>query len=300
MARVGGLAVAVVVAVVLARARAAGLTPPVPGDAGEFFKGLVRIVAIAILTSGILLLLWGPKFVRHRALAGAKARKAALDPANRRRLLIVGLIGLLFGMLMQFLGHAQSPDRPETTGGPPPNSEATQQASEYARQQAPGLAEPDLLQRLLPFAALIVVVALLFLVLRRSSVEQEQQDEDEASEQRAVARAMAAGRAAVRDRTITDPRLAIVACFAAMEEALAGRGGELTPQDADTPEEVLRRGVRRASLPEAAAQALLGLFREARFSEHPITERDRADADAALAELLDALGSRRPQLRQDR
>ena len=105
-----------------------------------------------------------------------------------------------------------------------------------------------------------------------------------------VGRAVVAGRAAVRDRSITDPREAIVACFAAMEHALAGVSGDATPRAADTPREVLRRGVAGARLPEEPATELLGLFRVARFSKHPVRESDRDSADRALEAILRALG----------
>jgi hypothetical protein len=107
----------------------------------------------------------------------------------------------------------------------------------------------------------------------------------------ALAAAVAAGRAAVRDAAIRDPRHAIVACFAAMEDALTRLGGEMAPRSADTPEEVITRGLTGARVPEEPARALLELFREARYSAHPMHPADRDAADRALAVILTALNA---------
>jgi Domain of unknown function (DUF4129) len=81
----------------------------------------------------------------------------------------------------------------------------------------------------------------------------------------------------------TDPRSGIVACYAAMEQALAGAGAPAG--QADTPAEVLGRIVAVRPSAGPAAGRLTALFREARYSRHPIVEFDRAAAQDALAEL---------------
>ncbi|HEY2204929.1 MAG TPA: DUF4129 domain-containing protein, partial [Pseudonocardia sp.] len=137
------------------------------------------------------------------------------------------------------------------------------------------------------------VVALVVILLRKGGTTILEADEDDAdAEAEAVARAVAAGQAAVHDRTIVDPREAIVACFAAMEGALTGVGGDVRPRAADTPEEVLLRGIEGSSLPETPARDLLRLFHEARFSSHPMGDPDREAADRALDEILGALNVR--------
>lgn len=85
-----------------------------------------------------------------------------------------------------------------------------------------------------------------------------------------------------------DPRTAIVRCYAAMEESLAGAG--VPPSKADTPAEVLARASRGGLLRSAAASTLTGLFRQARYSTHPITEGDRAAAQHALGRIQADLG----------
>ncbi|MPZ85342.1 MAG: DUF4129 domain-containing protein [Actinophytocola sp.] len=87
------------------------------------------------------------------------------------------------------------------------------------------------------------------------------------------------------------PRAAILRCYAAMEQALAG-SGRAAPRPPDTPTEVLDRAARTGLVRVGAARRLVDLFSEARFSRHPMTEADRLRATRALDEVLADLGSR--------
>jgi hypothetical protein len=82
-----------------------------------------------------------------------------------------------------------------------------------------------------------------------------------------------------------DPRAAIIACYRAMEVALT-RTGAATPQDSDTPTEVLARAARGGLLRGESATSLANLFSEARFSAHPMTEGHRQAASNHLRQLL--------------
>ncbi|GJF13755.1 hypothetical protein NGTWS0302_34630 [Mycolicibacterium cyprinidarum] len=95
-----------------------------------------------------------------------------------------------------------------------------------------------------------------------------------------LARAAELGLAEVGDRS-RDPREAIIACYAAMERELAKSPGT-TPQDSDTPAEVLARAVERHALQADSAAELVDLFEEARFSAHVMNEGHRAAAVRAL------------------
>jgi hypothetical protein len=75
-----------------------------------------------------------------------------------------------------------------------------------------------------------------------------------------------------------DPRRAIIACYAAMEQSLSGAGAP--PAAADTPAEVLDRAFGPA--PSAPAETLTGLFRVARYSDHVLAEEHRTSALQAL------------------
>ena len=80
------------------------------------------------------------------------------------------------------------------------------------------------------------------------------------------------------------PRNAIVAAWVRLEEFAAAQG--LRRQPADTPAEFVARALASYSLDAAALDRLADLYREARFSEHPITERHRDDARECLARLV--------------
>jgi hypothetical protein len=86
------------------------------------------------------------------------------------------------------------------------------------------------------------------------------------------------------------PREAIIASYAAMEDALRGAPGA-EPRDSDTPSEVLARAVQLGVLRFEAAAPLVRLFSEARFSLHPMDERHRDEAADLLRRVRGDLGS---------
>ncbi len=88
--------------------------------------------------------------------------------------------------------------------------------------------------------------------------------------------------------TSADPRSAILACYRAMEQRLADAG--TARRVADTPEELLDRAALSGLLLPEAAQQLAALFREARFSTHPMTEAHRAEAQSALGAVAQSVG----------
>lgn len=96
--------------------------------------------------------------------------------------------------------------------------------------------------------------------------------------------AIAAGQAALRDHA--DDRAAVIACYAAMEEALRGHG--VRRRVADTPTELLERAGSsglHSIAGEAAAVVLVGLFQRARFSTGPLPATARDEAESALERL---------------
>ena len=95
------------------------------------------------------------------------------------------------------------------------------------------------------------------------------------------------GLAEVGDLT-RGPREAIIACYAAMEAALASSPGA-APQDSDTPSEVLARALGNRALSTGSATTLVEVFAEARFSRHVMTEDHREVAERALRSVLDEL-----------
>ena len=80
-----------------------------------------------------------------------------------------------------------------------------------------------------------------------------------------------------------EPRAAIIACYAAMERGFAAAGS--APALADTPAEVLVRATRAGLVRPGPAEALTGLFRQARYSTNPMTGADSLLAADALAQM---------------
>ncbi|MFG2815848.1 DUF4129 domain-containing protein [Streptomyces sp. NPDC048410] len=107
-------------------------------------------------------------------------------------------------------------------------------------------------------------------------------------EQERLAQAVDSGRRALLDGT--DARAAVIACYAAMEESLAESG--VTRRASDSAQDLLERAVAGGLPTGAAAAALTALFREARYSTHPMDGSHRDRAAAALAEIADGLRSR--------
>ncbi|MET9493794.1 DUF4129 domain-containing protein [Streptomyces sp. NPDC006552] len=87
-----------------------------------------------------------------------------------------------------------------------------------------------------------------------------------------------------------DARAAVIACYAAMEEALAVSGVGRRPSD--SPAEFLTRAARGGLVTGPAAPRLTALFREARYSSHPMAETQRAAAAEALEEIAAQLDAR--------
>ncbi|MFF2080082.1 DUF4129 domain-containing protein [Kitasatospora sp. NPDC058162] len=102
----------------------------------------------------------------------------------------------------------------------------------------------------------------------------------------ALAEAVASGRRALGG---TDARAAVIACYAAMEGSLAASG--LPRHASESPTELLRRALSDERIDAAAATELTALFREARFSTHPMDDgqvrRARTALDAIAARLAD-------------
>ncbi|WP_327682204.1 DUF4129 domain-containing protein [Kitasatospora sp. NBC_00458] len=99
-----------------------------------------------------------------------------------------------------------------------------------------------------------------------------------------LAAAVDTGRRAL---TGDDARAAVIACYAAMEGTLAVSG--ISRRDCDSPTELLERAVAHDGVDPVHTGALTALFREARYSTHPMdgshVDRARAALDAVAARL---------------
>lgn len=112
---------------------------------------------------------------------------------------------------------------------------------------------------------------------------------ESAAEDEALAAALLAGRSALAG---DDARAAIIACYAAMEASFEQVG--VVRERSDSPSDLLRR-VTSPDLHDDEAQhaaTLTELFREARFSTHPMTARQLDEARRALDAVAAALAER--------
>ena len=95
-------------------------------------------------------------------------------------------------------------------------------------------------------------------------------------------------RAAIVELEIgADVRIAILACFQRFCLLLGARG--ILDQEALTPRELEQFAVDRLHVSREASFTLTSLFEEARYSEHPLGEADRARAIDSLAGIRSAL-----------
>ncbi|MFE2727600.1 DUF4129 domain-containing protein [Kitasatospora sp. NPDC059327] len=106
----------------------------------------------------------------------------------------------------------------------------------------------------------------------------------------ALAAAVVTGRRAL---TGADARAAVIACYAAMEDSLALSG--VSRQAPDSPTELLERAIADDRVDPAPAHALTALFREARYSTHPMDQGHVGRAQAALDALAERLADRAGQ-----
>jgi Domain of unknown function (DUF4129) len=142
-------------------------------------------------------------------------------------------------------------------------------------------------QVLVVFAVVVLIAGVVGAYRRRQHAGPPLEELDLAPDSEPLAEALAAGAQALREDP--DPRAAIIGCYAAMERSLADAGSPA--HAADTPAEVLARATEGGLVRSTWASTLTGLFRQARYSSHPMTEADRTTAMGALAQVRADLGS---------
>jgi Domain of unknown function (DUF4129) len=131
-----------------------------------------------------------------------------------------------------------------------------------------------------------LAVAVMVLRRRADLPEDVTEDDDATTEQSALAEAVAAAEEEL-DSHGDDTRAAIIAAYTAMERHLVASG--TARQVSDTPSDFVMRALAASRVSRGAATRLTDLFREARFSRHPMAPAARADAARALARVADDL-----------
>ncbi|MFG3213002.1 DUF4129 domain-containing protein [Streptomyces tendae] len=287
---VGALAVAA-----LALRPAEGLLHSGRGPLGHW--GFVAIAVSVVWTFGAWTLVQN---LRHRF----GADRLSLPPREERLReaaapLLLGTAGVI-GVLALVLHHFSTGD--STSGPPPPLAQdpvPTPTLATRPPEQRHGSTDHSslplyLVLVLLAAVAVVLVVVAVVRRLRRFGLRVPQrpglagtaaQDDDA----RLLLSAVHSGRRALAG-TGDDARAAVIACYAAMEDALAASG---VPRHAsDSPADLLSRAAGAGFAPGSAAPRLTALFREARYSSHPMDASHRAAAADALEEIASLLAAR--------
>jgi hypothetical protein len=269
--------------------------------------GMIAVIAllgaaIVIITIAIVATLREPRPPRQSAQHLDRAsRGERTRPSLRMLLIVLGVILawlIVVVLLLQLsavadLGHPPATNAPSTatpgaSPAPPPPT-APPQPPQQPGGDAFWYLFATTMFMLVLWAAGIVVA----LVRHRRAPELQPVREaaDPAPQHAPHSLAVAAERGLAEMGDLSrEPREAIIACYAVMEDALANSPGAV-PQDSDTPSEVLARAVDHDAIHAGTATELVDLFAEARFSPHVMNEGHREVAVRALQLVLAELKS---------
>jgi hypothetical protein len=263
---------------------------------------VLLVAAVAVVVVAVI--------VRLRSRAATPPRVAGRSdwlrgdrgkPTWRAALIAFGLLlgWLVLSMLLGRLGGGSRSD----AGGPTSPTPTPTRTPDVTRATPPTPSEPT--GHLLGFFSAATVVFLAAIVVGTVVATRRQRarpastagtapdgdatESDSGTGAESLARAAEVGLAEVGDLS-RDPRRAIIACYAAMEQQLALLP-DAAPRDFDTASEVLARAVEHHALAPDSATQLVDLFEEARFSPHVMNEGHRDAAVAVLTEVLAELRS---------
>jgi Domain of unknown function (DUF4129) len=263
-------------------------TVPRPALDGSFRHDGLLIAAAA---EAVLACLMVALLVRR-----SRAPEDAMIAARLRRILtyIVGiaLVAIPVGYVLDVSAHVHLAPRPARAGGTRSRSAPVPVPRSHL------VSDRIVIVILLALvaAALIYVIARFIATYRgtwtgwrrragSAAIEPSAGDDEDS-----LREAVESGQSALR--LLDDARAAIIACYAAMEQALARAGAARAV--ADTPYELLLRAADRDLIRTDAATRLTALFCEARFSSHPMPPARRDDARQALNELAASLAEHEP------
>jgi hypothetical protein len=242
--------------------------------------GIAMAVALELLCAVLL----GALLVRYRRSQDAG------DPARKLRialtLLIVAMMVTLGAALVSLVHFHLTPHKPRNpfvSAGPP--RKRVQVLTPHGSGPAANL---DIFRDVALAIVVLAVAALLVILLRRRRRRPEPEVVEVVDDSTALRQAVEAGRRALGE--VSEPRMAIIRCYQAMEHSLAEVGAARVA--AETPDELLARSTGAGLLHGDAPVELTALFYEARFSTHPVPESARARAlqavDTILADLSEA------------
>ncbi|MFD8197949.1 DUF4129 domain-containing protein [Streptomyces sp. NPDC059701] len=208
-----------------------------------------------------------------------------------------GVVGVLALVLHAFTRDSTPPpsmDLPPPSPTPPPSMPPARNRSTPGEDSGHAMSLP--LYLLLGLLAVLVVLIVAVAVVRRlrrigltvpprPDLPDTRVEDDDA---RLLLSAVRSGRRALADAG--DARAAVIACYAAMEDALVASG--VRRHASDSPADLLTRAAAAGLAPGPAAPRLTALFREARYSSHPMGAPHREAAAEALEEIASLLQDR--------
>ena len=288
------LPAAVAVVAIAAMAVAARRDGPLDGGVGTgLWEGARPAVALAAV---VLLVVVATSFAKHRDDGYGVLHRAGTATA-----VLLTLAAVLTPIGLLFFGRKARPAVPPPVSNEGGTPRFTPRPGPHVKGADPGgksyadWLALGLLFLILAAALGLVVYVLIRLLARRWFPRQAVPliDFDPLPpEFEQLAEAVAAGTEALEYEG--DAREAVIACYSAMELAVSAGGG--TRRATDTPEEFLRRVTSANLIPEDPARELTDLFREARFSRHPIPEENRDAAREALRAISEHLRTRAEEL----
>jgi hypothetical protein len=322
IAKSTGRVVAVLVLLVLAAVALHGYLPgtqrPVHGQSPDNPAAQIVVIALLGVSLGIVAIavivrVRGPRVVSASSASADGTSRRSRDgwgrPTRRALLIRLGVIvaGLLILVLLAAIflvlvphvpqhGFGQAPSgtgssttTPGTSTGPPPPPREPEDSGGNVLGYVLGAGS-------VIFLLMLAAGTLVASRRQRRVAETDDAIVDDHSEpanaaagSESLARAAERGLAEIGDVS-REPRTAIIACYVAMEHALANSPGAV-PQDFDTPSEVLSRAVEHHALHTDSATQLVELFAEARFSAHVMNEAHRDVAVHVLQLVLAELRS---------
>jgi hypothetical protein len=271
------------------------------------------VLVVLLVATGLLVAIAAGRFLVALVRDPGRTRRKGI---GETAIVVLGMfltLAVVFLVSALILSFMDPPDEPESVvlGRGDGEAEETLPPEEFPAEEpdAPD-AEPGSTER---SALLVVLLAALaavaaattgFLAWRRYSSRPEP-DESERLERLAADLHRATGRGLEQMLAEPDHRRAVIAAYALVEQTLERHG--FRHDRGQTPTEFVRavleqvaarsrsaRGDDRPQFHEASREALVGLTRVyeiAKFSEHPIGERDRALAVACLEEVASTVAS---------
>lgn len=242
-------------------------------------------IAMAVALELLCVLLLGALLVRYRRSpnAGNPARKLRMAMTALIVAMMIALGAALVSLLnIHIVPH--KPRNPYVPSGPP--RKRVQVLIPHGSGPAANL---DIFRDVALAIVVLAIAALLVILLRRRRRQPEPEAVEVVDDGAALRDAVEAGRRALAE--VSEPRMAIIRCYQAMEHSLAEAGAARVA--AETPDELLARSTAAGLLRGDAPVQLTALFYEARFSTHSVPDSARAMALQAIDTILADLGEAR-------